>query len=68
MEVLLTCVPQSPPTAYIPDKPTASLRGISGPTVTGLDGQTIADRMEKLCEEVAEDIEKCATTCDTYST
>lgn len=68
MEVLLTCAPQFSPTAYIPDQPTTSLRGISSPTVIGPDGKTITDRMEKLCEDVAEDIEKCASACDTYLT
>ena len=30
------------------------------------DGQTIEGRMEKLCVKVAEDIKRCANTCDTY--
>lgn len=30
------------------------------------DGQTIEARMQKLCADVAEDIKRCANTCDTY--
>lgn len=30
------------------------------------DGQTIEGRMQKLCADVAEEIKKCANTCDIY--
>ena len=30
------------------------------------DGQTIEGRMQGLCKDVAEDIKKCANTCDAY--
>jgi hypothetical protein len=30
------------------------------------DGQTIEGRLQKLCANVAEDIKRCANTCDTY--
>lgn len=30
------------------------------------DGQTIEERIQNLCVDVAEDIKQCANTCDTY--
>ena len=39
---------------------------MSDPAKVASDGQTIEGRMQKLCVKVAEDIERCANTCDTY--
>ena len=39
---------------------------MSDPTKVASDGQTIEGRMQKLCVKVAEDIKRCANTCDTY--
>ena len=30
------------------------------------DGSTVEARMQKLCEDVADEIKECANTCDTY--
>ena len=66
MAVLVQCVLHSSPTAYLFDQPTSRLEGVSGPKHIAPDGQTIEGRMKKLCEDVAEDIKKCANACDTY--
>jgi len=42
------------------------LKDVSDPTKVAPDGQTIEDRVQKLCVDVAEDIKRCANTCDTY--
>lgn len=42
------------------------LKDVTDVTKTAPDGQTIEGRMQKLCTDVAEDIKKCANTCDTY--
>ena len=54
------------PTTYLFDQPTSRLEGVSGPKHVAPDGQTIEGRMKKLCEDVAEDIKKCANACDAY--
>ncbi|KAF9781672.1 hypothetical protein BJ322DRAFT_1161455 [Thelephora terrestris] len=43
-----------------------SLRGIADPDQIAPDGKSIRGRMQKLCEDVAQDIDKCAEVCDTY--
>ena len=48
------------------DWPASRLKDVTDPKQTAPDGQTIEGRMQKLCEAVAEDIKKCANTCDTY--
>ena len=48
------------------DWPASRLKDVTDPKQTAPDGQTIEGRMQKLCEDVAEDIKKCANTCDTY--
>ena len=45
------------------DCPTSRLKDVSDPKKIALDDKT---KLEKLCEAVAEDIRKCAITCDTY--
>jgi hypothetical protein len=42
------------------------LKDVSDPTKVAPDGQTIKGRMQNLCVDVAEDIRRCANTCDTY--
>jgi len=42
------------------------LKDMADVTKIAPDGQTIEGRMQKLCTAVAEDIKKCANTCDTY--
>jgi hypothetical protein len=54
------------PTGFLPDRPLSSLDEVSDPGQVASDGQTVAGRMQKLCEAVAEDIKKCANACDTY--
>ena len=44
----------------------ARLKDVTDVTKIAPDGQTIEGRMQKLCADVAEDIKKCANTCDTY--
>ena len=39
---------------------------MSDPEKVAPDGKTIEERMKKLCVDVAEDIKRCANTCDTY--
>ena len=46
--------------------PISSLNGVELPTEICPDGSTAEDRIQKLCEAAAEDIKKCAETCDTY--
>ena len=66
MGVLVQCVLHSRLTAYLPDRPMSRSKDASDPKQIAPDGQTIEDRMKKLCEDVAEDIKKCANACDTY--
>ena len=68
MEVLLKCVPHFTLTVHVPEQPTPSLHSLSPHEVVAPGGQTIADRMEKLCKAGADDIDKCAKACDTYLT
>jgi len=42
------------------------LKDVTDVTKIAPDGQTIGGRMQQLCEDVAEDIKKCANACDTY--
>lgn len=42
------------------------LKDVPEPEKVAPDGQTIEGRMRKLCVDVAEDIKRCANTCDTY--
>jgi len=42
------------------------LKDVTDVTKVAPDGQTIEGRMQELCKNVAEDIKKCANTCDTY--
>jgi len=42
------------------------LKDVTDVTKVAPDGQTIEGRMQQLCAAVAEDIKKCANTCDTY--
>ena len=42
------------------------LKDVSDPKKVAPDGQTIEGRIQKLCDGVAEDIKRCANTCDTY--
>ena len=42
------------------------LKDVSDPKKVAHDGQTIEGRMQKLCANVADDIKRCANTCDTY--
>ena len=42
------------------------LKDVSDPEKAAPDGQTIEGRMQKLCANVADDIKRCANTCDTY--
>ena len=51
---------------HFSDRPTFSLNGVTDAKKIAPDGQTIEGRMQKLCEDVAEDIKKCANTCDAY--
>jgi len=46
--------------------PTSRLKDVDNPKQVAPNGQTIEGRMQKLCEAVAQDIEKCANACDTY--
>ena len=48
------------------DRAHCRLKGVKDPTMAAPDGQTIKGRMQGLCEDVAEDIKKCANACDTY--
>ena len=66
MAVLVQCVLHSCFTAYLPDLLISRLKDVSDPGQIAPDGQTIEGRMKTLCEDVAEDIKKCANTCDTY--
>ena len=51
---------------YLADRRNRSLNGVTDPKKIAPDGQTIEGRMQKLCEDVAEDIKKCANACDAY--
>jgi len=42
------------------------LRGVKDVAKIAPDGKTMKGRMQGLCNDVAEDIKKCANTCDTY--
>jgi hypothetical protein len=42
------------------------LKDVSDPKKVAPNGQTVEGRMQKLCVDVAEDIKRCANTCDTY--
>ena len=66
MAVLVQCVLHSRLTAYLSNQSTYRLKGVSDPKQIAPDGQTIENRMKKLCEDVAEDIKKCGNACDTY--
>ena len=43
-----------------------SLNGVTDPQKKAPDGTTIEGRVQKLSEDVAEDIKKCAGACETY--
>ena len=51
---------------HSPDRNVHRLRDVSDPKKVAPDGQTVEGRMQKLCVNVAEDIKRCANTCDTY--
>ena len=56
----MTSAYDAPPLRY-------RLRGIKDEESVGPDGQTIKARMQELVKRTAEDIKKCANTCDTYA-
>ena len=66
MAVLVRCVLLLCFAAYLFNRPNCSLKDMTDPKQVFPDGQTIEGRMQKLCEDVAEDIKKCANACDTY--
>jgi len=53
-------------TILLLDSPISRLKDVNDPKQVAPNGQTIEGRMQKLCEAVAQDIKKCANTCDTY--
>lgn len=57
--------PYSPRAVHLFDD-SHSLKDVPDPKKVAPDGQTIEGRMRKLCVDVAEDIKRCANTCDTY--
>lgn len=67
MAVLVQCVSHCAlPQTYLSYRFTFSLNGVSDPNKIAPDGQTIEGRMQNLCVAVAEEIKKCANTCDAY--
>ena len=66
MTVLLESVLHFPAPAHSSNWSTRSLKGVTDPRKRGPDGTTIEGRVQRLCEDVAEDIKKCAGVCDTY--
>ena len=48
------------------DRAPDRLKDVKDLTKIAPNGQTIKGRMQELCADVAEDIKKCANTCDTY--
>ena len=66
MTVLLESVFHSHAPAHHSNWSTCSLDGVTDPQKRAPDGTTIQGRVQKLCEDVAEDIKKCAGACDTY--
>ena len=66
MEVLLESVSHFPTPAHHSNWSTCRLKGVTDPSKRAPDGTTIEGRVQKLGEDVAEDIKKCAGACDTY--
>ena len=66
MTVLLESVLHFPAPAHHSNWMTCSLKGVTDPQKKAPDGTTIEGRVQKLSEDVAEDIKKCAGACDTY--
>ena len=66
MTVLLESVFHFPAPAHHSNPSTCSLNGVTDPQKKAPDGTTIEGRVQKLCEEVAEEIKKCAGACETY--
>ena len=52
--------------AYLFDRSICSLNDVTDTKKIAPDGQTMEGRMQNLCEDVAEDIKKCANACDAY--
>lgn len=49
------------------DRSLFRLKDVKDVEQLGPDNQTIKGRMQALCTQTADDIKKCANTCDTYS-
>ena len=66
MEVLVRYVFLFRLATYRSDQQTCSLNDVKDTKKIGPDGRTIGGRMQKLCDDVAADIKKCANVCDAY--
>lgn len=64
MGALLQCVVHSCLAVYLTNRPTPSLKDMSGPKQVT---PTTKERLHELCEKTAEDIKGCANTCDVYA-
>ena len=66
MTVLLESVLQVHAPSHHSNWRRCSLKGVTDLKKTAPDGTTIEGRVQRLCEDVAADIKKCAGSCDTY--
>ena len=48
------------------DRSASRLKGVSDPKKIVRDGQTMEERIQKICRDVTENIEDCGNACDTY--
>jgi hypothetical protein len=48
------------------DRAPGRLKDVKDAKQVAPDGSTVEARIQKLCEDVADEIKECANTCDTY--